>query len=149
MKKLSIAVIFFLTTAATAFAKPAGTGLTFRGQDDFNKRFPNATDVIASKVDEQLTEVSFTWNGLKLEAFYDEEGSPVATARYIAVSSLPLSVQLSLSTQYSNFVDTEVIEYYDQNEGLSYYVTEVGEKASYMLHVSTGGSISVFKKMKN
>jgi hypothetical protein len=148
MKKLSIAVIFFLTIAVTAFGTPAGTGPNFRGEQDFNKRFPNATGV-TFKVTGQVTDVSFTWNGLKLEAFYDDQGNPIATARFIPVSNLPLSAQLSLRTQYPDFAETQVIEYDDENDGLSYYVTEVGLKVSYMLHVSTGGTISVFKKMKN
>ncbi len=33
-------------------------------------------------------------------------------------------------------------------DGLSYYVSVTGPKASYLLHVSTSGIISVFKKMK-
>jgi hypothetical protein len=148
MKKLSIAVIFFLTTAASAFAKPAGTAPAFRGQEDFNKRFPNATEVNC-KAYGQFTDVTFTWNGLQLQAFYTEEGDPIATARYILFSNLPLSVQMSLRKQYADFTDTQIIEYNDENEGLSYYVTEVGLKTSYMLHVSTSGTISVFKKMKD
>ena len=56
---------------------------------------------------------------------------------------------MSLRTQYPGYVQQEAIEYNDTNNGVSYYVTVTGPKTSYLLCVSTGGMISVFKKMKH
>jgi len=119
----------------------------FRGMDHFLHKFPQATEVNC-KVKGQFTEVNFIWNGLRLQAFYDESGSPVATSRFVETGSLPLSVQMSLKKEYSAYVITEAIEFSDADDGLSYYVTVTGPKATYLLHVSTSGTISVFKKMK-
>lgn len=133
---------------ASALTSLAGAGPLFRGEEDFHKRFPNATE-ISYKTSEELTFVKFTWEGLKLEAFYDEEGNLLATARFLPFSNLPLSVQLSIRKQYPDYLDTQVIEYDGQDDSVSYYVTEVGLKRSYMLHVLTNGEISIYKKMKN
>jgi hypothetical protein len=56
---------------------------------------------------------------------------------------------MNLKKEYPSFVVTEAVEFTDaSDDGLSYYVNVVGPKVSYLLHVSTSGTISVFKKMK-
>jgi hypothetical protein len=56
---------------------------------------------------------------------------------------------LNLKDQYPGGIARDAIEFNDPNDGVSYYVTMVGPKNSYLLRVSTSGIISVFKKMKN
>jgi len=119
----------------------------FKGMEHFLEKFPQATDVNC-KVKGQFTEVNFIWNRLKLQAFYDGAGEPVATSRYITFDNLPLSVQMSLRNEYPSYAVTEAAEFNGTDEGLCYYVTVTGAKNSYLLHVSTSGTISVFKKMK-
>jgi len=150
MKHLSIAVILFLSVIGSTKANPiTGTDeLKFMGAENFRHEFPQATGV-NYKVKGQYTEVSFIWNGLELQAFYDMEGNPMATTRTINKDNLPLGVQLAVKKQYSEGVVTNVIEYTNVGEGLSYYLTLASPKATYVLHVSTGGEISVFKKMKH
>jgi hypothetical protein len=161
MKKTSIAVILLLTVIGSTFAgvpqKVSSENLKnaprkgvpdFRGSAHFRLHFPGATD-IAYKVTGQFTEVNFTWNALKLEVFYDVDGELIATCRQIPIGNLPLPLQMSLEKQYEGFTPTGVTEFDDANDGLSYYVSVMNDKVSYLLHVSIDGSISVFKKMKN
>jgi hypothetical protein len=149
MKRLSIAVILFLTVIGT-HANPLTRNEepTFNGAIHFRHQFPQAT-AVNYKVKGQYTEVNFIWNGLQLQAFYDQEGNPLATARTIDKNNLPVNVQLNLQKNYSDGVVVAAIEYTDTNDGLSYYVTLASPKSTYLLHVSTGGDISVFKKMKH
>ena len=149
MKRLSIAVILFLTVIGT-HANPLSRNEepTFNGANHFRRQFPQATGV-NYKVKGQFTEVNFIWNGLQLQAFYDQEGNPLATARTIDKNNLPVNVQLNLQKNYSDGVVTAAIEYTDTNDGLSYYVTLAAPRSTYLLHVSTSGDISVFKKMKH
>ncbi len=119
----------------------------FKGKDHFERKFPHATEVDC-KNKGQFTQVNFKWSGIRLQAFYDLTGEPVATSRLVALNNLPLSVQMSLKKQYPSYVVTEASEFADADDGLSYYVAVTGPKASYLLHVSTSGTISVFKKMK-
>jgi hypothetical protein len=149
-KRLSIAVILFITVIGSAYATPVSRNEepNFVGANNFHRQFPQATNV-DYKVKGQFTEVNFTWNGLQLQAFYDREGNPMATSRTIDQNSLPVNAQLGLKKDYSDGVITSVIEFNDVNEGLSYYVTVASPKITYLLRVSTSGDCSVFKKMKH
>jgi hypothetical protein len=145
MKTLSIAVILFLSVIG-ANANP---DLKFAGATNFEHQFPQAT-AVSYKVKGQFTEVNFIWNDMQLQAFYDNtDGNLLATCRTVTINSLPVAAQLTLKDQYPGSVVRDAVEYNDPNDEVSYYVTMVGPKATYLLRVSTGGSISVFKKMKN
>jgi hypothetical protein len=148
MKRLSLAVILFLTVLGTTHANPISPkdGLHFVGADDFLRHFPQATS-INYKVTNQFTEVNFEWNGLQLQAFYDRDGNPLATTRAIDRSSLPVNAMLTVKKFYPDGVITSAIEYSGAGEDLSYYVTVAAPKTTYLLHVSTSGDCSVFKKM--
>lgn len=150
MKHLSIAVILFLTVLGSTHANPLSgkEEPKFVGVENFRRQFPRATD-INYKVKGQFTEVNFIWNGLQLQAFYDQEGNPLATIRTISRDNLPLSVQINLQKEYAAGVITGAIEFTDATDGLSYYVTVASPKMTCLLHVSTSGEISVFKKMKH
>jgi len=149
MRHLSIAVIFFLSFIGTAKANPlGGDDLNFVGSSNFKHQFPKATE-ISYKVNGQFTEVNFVWDNMKLQAFYDVEGNLLATCRPVPVGNLPVAAQLTLKDQYPGGIARDAIEYNDPNDGVSYYITMIGPKNSYLLHVSTSGMISVFKKMKN
>jgi hypothetical protein len=150
MKHLSIAVILLLTVLGTTHANPISPkdGPNFVGADRFLHQFPEATS-INYKVTGQFTEVNFVWNGLQLQAYYDLEGNQLATTRAIDRNSLPVNVMLTLKKLYPEGIVTSAIEYSDAGEGLSYYVTVAAPKSTLLLHVSTSGECSVFKKMKN
>jgi hypothetical protein len=149
MQRLFIAVILSLTVIGT-HANPLSRNEepVFNGATHFYRQFPQAT-AVNYKVKGQFTVVNFTWNGLQLQAFYDHDGNPLATARTIDKNNLPVNVQLNLQKNYSDGVVTAAIEYTDTTDGLSYYVTLATPKSTYLLHVSTSGDVSVFKKMKH
>jgi hypothetical protein len=149
MRRLSIAVILFFCVLNATMATPHGSEEpNFVGAYNFKREFPSATN-ISYKVKGQFTEVSFMWNNIRLQAFYNHDGELLATCRPIPESNLPLEAQLSLKKQYSDAIIREVVEYNDPNDGVSYYLTVATPKSAYLLHVSTSGAISVFKKMKN
>lgn len=149
MRHLSIAVILFLSVIGAVNANPfEGGDLKFAGSSNFKHQFPQATKV-SYKVKGQFTEVYFMWNDMDLQAFYDVDGNLLATCRPLTTASLPVAAQLALKNQYPGGVARDAIEYNDPNDGVSYYVTMLAPKATYLLRVSTSGTISVFKKMKN
>jgi hypothetical protein len=147
MQQLSIAAILFLSVSLRSIAgDPTDKLPNFRGAENFRNTFPQAT-VTACKNTGELTEVSFTWQGLNIVAFYDKEGKTVATSREIKIENLPLSVQINLQHEYPGFIPQAAIEYSDNDDILSYYVTIAGTKSTLLLHVSTDGSLSVFKRL--
>lgn len=147
MKKLSIVALFALTLISTAFASKT-INPEFKGSENFNKTFPQATEVVF-RVMERYTEVNFSWHNLKLQAFYDQDGNQIGTSRKIAVIDLPLSYLLAIKKEFPGYEPTEAIEFDHTDTGLSYYVTIVAPEKAYVLEVASNSTISVFKKMKN
>jgi hypothetical protein len=149
MKQLSIAAILFLSVCTRSFAgDPVEKIPAFKGIENFKRTFPQASQIQCKNTND-LTEVSFIWQGLQLEVFYDKEGNTVATSRQLSEGNLPLNIQLNLKKQYPGYAVQQAIEFNDSDNSLSYYVTIACERLTYVLHVSTDGSCSVFKKMKN
>jgi hypothetical protein len=161
MQRLYIAVILLSSISFSSFAgSPAGatTGINntsriadspgFAGIENFNRTFPKAV-ITDYKSKGDLTEVNFTWNGLKLMAFYSVQGELVATCRSLDLSNLPVTVQLSLKANYPNYIPRQAIEYDDADNGMSYYVDVVNKKSILLLQITADGTISVFKKMSN
>jgi len=146
MKKVSIIAFMVITIVSSAFAGD-NNALNFKGSDSFKKTYPQATDVVYS-VKKEFTEVHFTWNNLKLEAFFDRQGNYIGTSREIAVNDLPLSYVLGINKEYKDFDITEAIEFDHAENGMSYYVTVINGDKKYVLNVANDGTISVFKKMK-
>ena len=147
MKKVSIIAFMVITIASSAFAGDKNA-LDFKGSDTFVKEFPQATEVTWS-VKKEFTEVHFIWHNLKLQAFFDRQGNYIATSREISVKDLPLSYVININKEFRDFEITEAIEFDHAENGMSYYITVVKDDKKYVLNVSTDGTISVFKKMKN
>jgi hypothetical protein len=147
MKRLSIIAVFALTLISTAFANKT-IAPDFKGIKNFNKSFPEATEV-TYKVVEKFTEVSFTWHSMQLQAFYDNDGTLFATTRKVEIKDLPLSYLMNIRKEFAGFTPTEAIEFDQTDTGLSYYVTVADAQKTYVLKIITDGTISVFKKMKN
>jgi hypothetical protein len=146
MKSLPITALLVLTMISSVFAGPGNTP-HFKGMDHFAKAFPKATMVVC-QVKSQFTEVNFTWNDMKLQAFYDFDGNLIGTSRAVAIKDLPLSLLLKIKSDYAGFEPTEAIEFDHTDTGLSYYVTIAGPEKAYVLRLDADGTTSVFKKMK-
>ena len=147
MKKVSIIALMVITIASTAFAGD-NNALNFKGADHFKKIFPNATKV-AYEVKKDFTEVTFTWNNLNLQAFFDKKGELIGTSRQIEISALPLAYVMAINKEYEGYDILEAIEFDHAENGMSYYVSVSNGEKKYVLNVSSNGEISVFKKMKS
>src|SRR5260221_13110207 len=97
MKISFIAVILSLTVSGSAFANNSDLP-SFRGIEHFQRKFPQATEVVC-KVKGEFTEVRFMWNGLRLLNFYDAAGDPIATSRTLTLNNLPHFTQMSLNNK--------------------------------------------------
>jgi hypothetical protein len=147
MKKVSIIALMVLTIATSAFAGDKNA-LDFKGADAFIKMYPHATRVVY-EVKKEFTQVSFNWNNLDLQAFYDKQGNLIGTSRNIEISALPLPYVMNINKDFEGFNIIEAIEFDHAQNGMSYYVSIRNPEKTYVLNVSPDGDISVFKKMKN
>ena len=148
MKRLFVAVILLLSISLSSYAGGPADAPRFNGVESFNKSFPHAT-VIDYKNKADFTEVNFLWNGLRLQAFYDEDGDLVATCRAITIDNLPLPAQMRLRSDYAGFVLHDAIEFDHTVNGVSYFVTAVNPKNTMLLQIASDGTISVFSKKRN
>ncbi|MFL9485361.1 hypothetical protein ACI6Q2_21445 [Chitinophagaceae bacterium LWZ2-11] len=143
MKKLIIAAAFVLTVLTGAIAAPA----SFKGEVHFKANYPKATN-ISYKMVGTLTEVNFTLNGQDLQAFYNEDGSLVATSKRIKLADLPLRAQAEIQSKYKDFDVREIIEMDQEEEGVSFYASLENDTKKLILNVTTQGNVNVFKRTK-
>ena len=73
--------MFLMSVCTRSYAgEPVEKLPAFKGVENFKRNFPQAANVQCKHTND-LTEVTFLWQGLQLEVFYDKEGNTVATSR--------------------------------------------------------------------
>lgn len=149
MKKLSFIILVALTTLTISTTAFAGNKEIphFVGIENFVRTYPHAA-MVSCQHQGLFTKVSFLWNNMKLQAFFDQDGNLFGTCREIAVKDLPLSILKDVQKKYAGFAVTEAIEFDQTESGMNYYITIVAPEKYYVLQVAADGTISVFKKMK-
>ena len=144
MKKLLISALFSFAVYSFSFANTTEKSFSFKGAESFAKMFANAKDVNVKTVGE-YTEVKFSWNDEKIQAFYNTDGELVVTSRNIKLNQIPLPALKTISEKYTDYTTTEVIEFDHAEEGLSYYVGMENADKKIILKVSTDGEVSTYK----
>lgn len=145
MKKFFTTALLTVTLISGAFAGNNAAGT--KAESAFKAAYPNAQHVCLTDKDDHTT-ISFSWNGQKMQAFYDNEGNELATSRNIELGNLPARAQKAIASKYSDYTATEAIELDHVQNGLSYYVSLQNETTKIILEVSSQGELSVFKKNK-
>ncbi len=102
MKKIAIlmtAAVLLLSTGLFAFGN---TDVNEKIKSSFSKNFATAKEVDWQKKDDVYF-ASFTFNNVKTEAAFNEEGELVATSRKIETAQLPLALSLALNEKYAGY----------------------------------------------
>ncbi len=147
MEKLATvltAVIMLFTT--TAFASE-GSKITAKVKEAFEKDFQKAKNVNWEKAKDYYF-ASFTFNGLELNAVYNEEGELVGTSRKIATAQLPLNISLTLSQKYNDYLMQEYATELSYNGETHYLITVSNAKRALQLNFRPNGEVTVDKKIK-
>jgi len=140
-KKMMIAAVAATFITATAFA--GGEETKARATKSLKAEFATAEN-IQWKVTENFIKATFTWNGQKLEMFYNNNGEVIAKSRIIEATSLPLSAQQFITKRYAGYTVSEAIEYESQDEDNCYYASLVKDGTKVMLRITTNGDVSLF-----
>ena len=150
MKKILTALLVTVITSVSAFANSNNSPLNEKVLKAFNSQFSTAVNVTWKEMKGVgLYHASFNSGQQTMDAFFNEEGELVTTARTIDQNQLPLSVGEKINAAYSgSVVDKDVIEL-NSDGYTSYYVTVRNSKATLILKADAAGSLSVFKKVKN
>ena len=146
MKKIIVGLTLLLSLASfTAFA---------RGEEkvneetllSFKKEFKTAENVSWTVADEIAT-ASFSLNGFRVQAYFDEEGQLLGTARSILFEQLPITVINSVNNRFETAPVYEIVEYTRGAETF-YCMTVETAKNKLKIRATSYGNISVDKKIK-
>jgi len=120
MKKVIIALgLMAITFGSTAIASDKEIDKTV--QQAFNKEFAGAADV-QWHPNSQYVQVEFTFNSMRLVAYYNNAGETLAVVRNIYFSSLPLALQMDLRKFDKGYWITKICEV-TTHDGTQYRVT--------------------------
>jgi len=125
----------------------------FAGHKDFNPaentfqdQFKGATDVKWQEGKETI-KASFALNGFHVEAYFSYTGELIGTARNVIFNQLPLAVVKEIDTRYGSAAVYDIIEYNSDSETFYQMTVELPTK-KLLVRVTSGGDISVVKKIK-
>jgi hypothetical protein len=119
MKKMILALVIMAVTFGTAMAHEKEIDKNI--QQRFDKEFAGAADVRWSS-NGQYAQVEFTYNNMRLYAYYNSQGETLAVIRNMYFSSLPLALQLDLKKNYREYWITKICEV-TTKDGTQYRVT--------------------------
>lgn len=149
MKKslTGLVICFLLSTSALHAADKDPVSEKVR--QAFTKEFEKATNITWMYLkDKNLYHARFQFNGEIVEAFYDEEGSLLSTARFINENQLPILVMKELANGYSNYTVREVVEFTNESQ-TSYIISVYNSKETVMVKYYTNGDSQRIKRIKN
>lgn len=142
--------IALLTAAASLFANVSSATdkieIAPAAIQSFKSTFAEASEVNWS-VTNNLYKADFALNGQYASAFYDAEGSMVATTRNVSSLQLPITLQASLRKDYAEYWISDLFELTNA-EGISYFVTLQSGDNKLILKGSALGEWSVFQKTR-
>lgn len=142
--------IALLTAAASLFANASSATdkieIAPAAIQSFKSTFAQASEVNWS-VANNLYKADFALNGQYATAFYDEEGSLIATTRNISSLQLPITLQASLKKEYGEYWISDLFEL-TNTDGTSYFVTLQSGDNKVILKGSAQTEWSVFQKTR-
>jgi hypothetical protein len=142
MKKMIFSATLAMLTGLAVFA---GTpDVSAKAMAAFKTQFPSATETEWSTGSEYY-KVSFLYNNSYVNAYYNTEGDFLATIRNISSIDLPVVLQASLKTSYTNFWVSDLFEL-SKSDGTSYSVTLENADEKIVLKSVNGTAWTTFKK---
>ena len=177
MKKIALLSVLFLMTMAVlpsqaqetkserkverkALHKLKGNEVSQMAKNNFNSDFGEVQNAIWKR-EGTYDQVSFTQDGHKKTAYYDEQSNLVGTAQKKALTDLPAKAQKEISTKYKDYKVEQVI-FYDDNEADAtdmilyevqfehadnYFVELTKADKTIILEVPMTGEVILFKTM--
>ncbi len=126
MKKIIMALAFIAFTIGNA-AIAGEKEIDKRIRQSFEKEFAGAIDVKWYTHDE-YTQVDFSFNGVQLMVYYNNNGETLALVRNIGFSSLPLLLQFDLKRNYKDYWITQIRELTNRGGTHYYLILENADK---------------------
>lgn len=143
-----------------ALRKLKGNEVSQMARDNFNSDFGNVQNAMWKR-EGTYDQVTFTQDGHKKTAFYDEQSGLVGVSQTKAFTDLPARAQQDIKTKYQDFKIGQVI-FYDDNEAIdtdmilfgtqfehadNYFVELTKADKTIVLQVTMSGEVIVFKRV--
>lgn len=149
MKKSLTGLVIGLVLSASAFCMPAVDPVSDKVRQSFQKEFEKATNITwMYQKDKNVYHARFQYNGEMVEAFYDEEGSLISTARFIAENQLPILVMRQMANEYPGYTVRQVVEFTNESQ-TTYIVSSYNSKETLVVKYYTNGDSQRIKRIKN
>jgi hypothetical protein len=148
MKKMLAMVLTVISIYSYAATPVAGDKVSPRIQASLEKEFTGARYIVWESLEkENIYMARFVYNNEQLNAFFDQQGTLLATGRLITQAALPLMVSKTLNSNYAGYEFKDATEYTRDGE-TSYLVNLENQKHKLVLQIYGGGSAYVVKKTK-
>ncbi len=112
----------------------------------FRKEFVNVQEVRWTEGPEYSI-AQFMYNGQSVRAYYSNSGESMGLFRYLSPLSLPVTLQLALKKNYSNFWITDLYEI-SKGGSTNYFITMEDADESVMLKASSDSAWVKFKSVE-
>jgi len=147
MKKIILTLSIILAmTVTNSFAAPM-VHRDPKAEQEFQKQFSNAKNVVWSTSKEGYLKVIFTWGGHRAEAYFDSNAEIIGTARNLFFDQLPLNVVRAFNNRFKNAVALEVVEITNA-EGCKYAITLENKKGKFTTMISSIGGVVSTERIK-
>lgn len=148
MKKLILLVSAALIFSANMlFASPYETTVNKKINSTFTESFTGATDVKWYTDDNKTFTAKFTMSNTKVTAFFREDGTLLATSRYLQSEQLPLKVACKLNKKYPATSIYCVVEY-TSGDNIVYFVTLEGTDTWTVIKTDQEANMKVYSHLK-
>lgn len=89
----------------------------------------------------------FIYENTVVSAFFNKEGTLLATGRFITKAALPLAIRKVVTDKYSRFSINEIAEYAEMDQ-TTYVVEMENERIKQAVRIYINGDCSIVKKEK-
>jgi hypothetical protein len=146
-KNFLIALLVAVVFSGSSFAN-TGKSVSALVKQSFQREFAGAQSVSWEVIsDKDIFHASFIYNNERLNAYFDAEGTLLATGRYVKQENLPMLVTKGVAVRYKQYNVLEAIEFVTGNE-TSYIIKLDNEKVSMYVQAHNDGSTTLLKKEK-
>jgi len=146
-KNFLVALLVAVVFSGSSFAN-TGKSVNALVKQSFQKEFAGAQSVSWEVIsDKDIFHASFIYNNERLNAYFDAEGTLLATGRYVKQENLPMLVTKGIAVRYKQLNVQEAIEFVTGSE-TSYIIKLENEKLSLYVQAYNDGSTTVLKKEK-
>jgi acid phosphatase class B len=148
MKKVIVTLsIAALLSIQAVFAAPQPTVANKKITTSFREAFTNAENVKWYSADDKTYTAKFMLGESKVTAFFDVNGTLLATHRYLQEGQLPLKVTTALPRHYPKQQVYCIVEYQVGNVTL-YYITLENEKYWTTVRANAEGDLITYQRLR-